>query len=189
MARKGAPKPKQAPIEVAALSLWEQAKSEQQTAPIGKGGDNARPIAHSLFKLWVILPDQFKGAPDRIVDMLGLRDETTRHVLALPTQTAFAQEFGLMQSTLSRWRHSIETSDSYMVDLKKEMRKLTHNVMGSLYRKLLEEGDGTRYTAWMKTIEDWREQLGVEHSGTVETNLAPEDRAAIDRLIAKHSKP
>lgn len=183
-------KPEQS-IEMTVLEQAKQEKkvSETTTAKSKQGaGLTSRPIAKQVFKIWCLLPDIFKGAPDRITEMLGYQDQTTLELLKIKNMQAFATEFGLNPPTLSKWRGEIENDDSYIDEVKKAFKPLTKNVMASLYRKVLEEGDGPRVVAYMKIIEGWREQLGIEHTGTIGDGLTPEERKALDELLAKNTQ-
>lgn len=146
-----------------------------------------KKYTHKLFDMWVTLPDQFKGMPERLTLLLGITDEVTLEVLKLTSMKAFAEEFGVIPQTLSRWRRELEHSDDYLPQVKDHMKKLTKNLMAALYRKAMEEGDAPRFTAWMKIIEGWREQLGVETDIRVH-NLSDEERKKLDELISKNTK-
>ena len=138
--------------------------------------------------MWCVLPDVFKGATERIVSLLGYQDPIIIKLLETKTMTEFAATYGVAIGSLTRWKNEIETSDEYMADVRKSFKPLTKNVVAALYRKMLEEGDGPRFTAYFKVIEGWREQLGIEHSGNVGDGLEPEEREALDRLLEKNTK-
>ena len=176
------------PIENEDLSIIVRAKGEKNMSLTAYSRENGKKYTHEAFRMWLILPDQFKGLPERMTELLGINDEDSLELLKIKTMQAFAQEFGVIPQTLSRWRKEIESNDDFLKGVKGEMRKLTKNVMAALYRKVLEEGDGTRVMAWMKIVEDWREQLGVEMSGHVGDGLTPEERKALDDLIAKNKQ-
>lgn len=181
---------KKAQEEKPELSVIDMARHEQK-APreiFAKPDGSGKQYTREAFKMWCVLPDIFKGAPERITSLLGVMDPVTIELLGIPTMTRFAEEFGCSVHTLTRWKREVEESDQYMDDVRRAMRPLTKNVMAALYRKMLEEGDGPRFTAWMKVVEGWREQLGVEHSGTVGDSLSPEERDALDKLIAKNTQ-
>jgi len=175
------------------LSIIGKAKLEKeldisvQKSQQAKG--ESRVATKEVFKMWCVLPDQFKGAPERITQLLGITDSITLELLNIATMQQFAEEFGVMPPTLSRWRKDIETSNEYMTDVKRVFKPLTRNLIAALYRKAMEEGDAQRFTAWMKIVEDWREQLGIEHSGDIGEGLTEEERKAIDHLIAKNTTP
>jgi len=149
-------------------------------------GESSRPLTKDIFKMWCVLPDTFKGAPERITELLGITDSVTMELLKIKTMQQFADEFGVIPQTLSRWRKEVETSNDYLTEVKRTFKPLTKNLMAALYRKGLKEGDAQRMLAYMKIVEDWREQLGIEHSGTVGEGLSPEEKAALDNLLKKN---
>lgn len=173
------------------LSIIEQAKQEKNLpdSEIKRGngsGKGGKPITREVFKIWLILPDQFKGTPERITSLLGITDEVALELLKISTMQAFAEEFGVIPQTLSRWRKEIEGDSKHGDDVKRHLRSLTKNFMGALYRKGIEEGDAARFMAWMKVIEGWREQLGIEVSDST-SELSAEDRAELDRLVERNA--
>ncbi len=169
------------------LNIIERAKGEKNLPkPQISNPHGGKPYTKEVFKLWLSLPDIFKGSPERIVELLGIQDDISKELLKIKSMTEFASEFGVIPQTLSGWRKDIEDDVDFMPAVKREMRKLTKNIMGALYRKTLEEGDAARVTIWMKIIEDWREQLGVEHSGTIGDGLSDKERESLKKLIAKN---
>lgn len=177
--------------EATELTILDRAHQETkldisvQKAQAAKG--ESRRYTKEVFRLWLSMPDQFKGAPDRIVSLLGLTDPIALELLKLPTMQAFADEFGVMRTTLSRWRGEVERDKDFALDVKKQLRTVTRNVLGALYRKALEEADAARIKIWLQYVEDWREHLGVEHTGYVST-LTDEEKRALDKVIEKHKR-
>lgn len=180
-------KPVKANVPKEEPNLIERAMGEKDMPLTAYSRADGKKYTRELFSLWCTLPDTFKGAPERITALLGITDEVTLKVLEISTMQQFASTFGVIPQTLSRWRREIETSSDYMDDVKRQMKPLTKNVMAALYRKLIEEGDGPRFTAWMKVVEGWREQLGIEHSGSVSDGLSDEEKKALDDLIKKNT--
>ena len=169
------------------MTLIERAKGEKNMIKSTFSTEEGKKYTHQLFNMWVTLPDQFKGMPERLTSLLGITDEVTLEVLKMTSMKAFAEEYGVIAQTLSRWRRELERSDDYLPQVKDHMKKLTKNLMAALYRKAMEEGDAPRFTAWMKIIEGWREQLGVETDIRVH-NLSDEERKKLDELISKNTK-
>ncbi len=168
------------------LSLFDNAKKEKDIKAVeyAAHGKNKK-YTKEIFKIWLTLPDQFKGTTERIIELLGITDTQTREILKIRSMGEFASEWNVAPQTLSRWRKEIEENSDFFADVKKQMRKLTRNVIGALYRKAIEEGDASRAKLWLQAIDDWREQLGVEHSGHV-SNLTDEEKGALDDLISKN---
>lgn len=182
-------KEKKVEEHVEELSLIDRARGEKNMSLTAYSHPDGKQYTRKAFEMWMTLPDQFKGAPERITALLGINDPVLLELLKYPTMQSFAEEFGVIPATLSRWRGEMESGGDFLNDVKKEMRKLTRNVIGSLYRKMLEDGDATRAMAWMKIVEDWREQLGIEHSGDIGDGLSVEEKKALDHLLLKNTKP
>lgn len=172
------------------LTLIERAMREKDMSISEKKRSDAngdgRKHTHRLFNMWVTLPDQFKGMPERITSLLGITDEVTLEILKVTSMKQFAGEYGVNPASLSRWRHELERSDDYLPQVKDHMKKLTKNLMAAMYRKAMEEGDAPRFTAWMKIIEDWREQLGVQTDVRIH-NLSEEEKKKLDEIIKKNT--
>mgnify|MGYP001608886026 CR=1 FL=1 len=189
--RKVAKKPKVVEKIEEEVSILDLARREHD-APIevfSKPDGSGRQYTREVFKMWCVLPDTFKGAPERITQLLGITDPVTIELIEIATMKQFAEIFGCSIHSLTRWRREIETSNDYLNDVKRAFRPLTKNFMLSLYRKGLEEGDPQRFKVWMQIVEDWREQLGIEHSGDIGEGLTDEEKKAIDHLIAKNTAP
>jgi|CXWL01.1.fsa_nt_gi transposase-like protein len=180
---KKAPPPQEAP------SVLELAKLEKNMPAGERNRQEGKQHTREVFRMWCVLPDTFKGKPERITELLGITDNITIQLLAISTMQQFADEFGVIPQTLSRWRKDIETGNDYLAEVKRTFKPLTKNLMASLYRKGLEEGDAQRMLAYMKIVEDWREQLGIEHPGDIGEGLTEEERKAIDHLIQKNTAP
>lgn len=180
------------PLEEESIIVRAKREQEQSVSEARRKealGESSRPLTKDVFRMWCVLPDTFKGKPERITELLGISDSVTIELLRISTMQQFANEFGVIPQTLSRWRKEIETGNDYLAEVKRTFKPLTKNLMASLYRKGLEEGDAQRMLAYMKIVEDWREQLGIEHSGDIGEGLTEEERKAIDHLIAKNTAP
>lgn len=178
--------PKEEEISVIEHAKHEKEASKSEQARSRAMGDG-RKYTRQVFELWMTIPDQFKGAPERIVALLGITDSIMLELIRIPTMQAFADEFGVIPQTLSRWRGEMENDSDFLVDVKKQLRRTTRNVLGSLYRKVLEEGDAPRVMAWMKIVEDWREHLAIDPGTPVGDGLSVEEKMALDHLLEKNS--
>lgn len=167
------------------LTIFDWVGVEMKMTPLEM--QKGKPYTKELFKMWCVLPETFKGAPDRITDLLGVKDQTTLKLLATGTITAFSATYNVGLGTLFKWKKEIEESVEYQKEVDRFFKPLTKNVTAALYRKMLEEGDAPRFMAWMKVIEGWKEQLGIDHSGSVGDGLTPEERTALDNLLAKNT--
>lgn len=163
------------------LSLIEEAKKEKEQKRKGI----PKPKTKELFKLWLALPDTFKGLDKRVLEILGIIDDVTLEMLAIRTATQFASEFGVEGCTLTGWKKEIEDNSEFFLDVKRQFKKFTKNVVAATYRKALEEGDAQRLKIWMQIIEDWREQLGIEGNVKTTHTLTDEEKLAIAEVMKK----
>lgn len=139
-----------------------------------------------VFKMWLVLPDQFKGLPERAIQVLGITDLNSIELLKIQNMAQFAQEFRVVPCTLSRWRKEIEEADDFFSSVKRGLKTLTKNMLGSLYIRGMEHGDAARVMAWMKIVEDWREQIGLNYTERSD-GLTDEEKKALDELILKNT--
>lgn len=165
------------------MSLLEEVKLEKE---LWKQG-NARPRAKEAFRLWLSLPAIFLGAPEQVISKLGIEEQDATDIMRIGTQRAFAELVGVKEPVLSEWKAEIMAESNSFALTKAFVQRLTKNMLGSLYRAALQEGDAARVKLWMQIVEGWREQMGVEHSGDIGGGLSDEERAALDKLIAKNT--
>ncbi len=166
------------------LSIIEHAKHEKEMSRSDFANHDGKKYTREVFKLWLVMPDNFKGAPERITQLLGISDDTTLELLNIKSMQQFALEFGVHPPTLSRWRKEFEDGDDFMLEVRRQMKTLTKNFMGALYRKGIEEGDAARFMAWMKVVEGWREQVGIVQETRIE--MSAERKAQLDQLIEEN---
>ncbi len=163
-------------------SLVERAKNDKKTgAGVGRG--NKMQATRAAFKAWLLIPHTFLGAGEPILRALGITDPEAVELCMIRTQSEFAEKFNVFEPTLSHWKKEMRNGDDFG-DLKTEMRQLTKNVMGALYRKAIAEGDAARVKLWLQAVEGWNETMG--QNITVEDGLTDESKKALDRLIEKN---
>src|SRR3989344_2790063 len=163
-------------------SLIERAQKDKKLgAGVGRG--NKMEGTRAAFKAWLLIPHTFLGAGETILRALGITDPEAVELCMIRTQSEFAQKFNVFEPTLSHWKKEMRNGDDFG-DLKTEMRQLTKNVMGALYRKAIAEGDAARVKLWLQAVEGWNETIG--QNITVEDGLTDESKKALDRLIEKN---
>lgn len=174
---------KEAQISAEGMSLLERVKHEQKAWVRGK----PRPIAKEAVRVWLSIPSIFLGAPEQVIAKLGIEDADVRAIMNVTTQGAMAQLLDVEEHRISEWKKELIKDHDSFAETKAFMKRLTKNVLGSLYRAALSEGDAPRAKLWMQIVESWREQMGIEHSGDVGGGLTDEERSALDKLIAKNT--
>ncbi len=164
------------------VSLMERVKRESKEW--GQGGrGKKRELAKMAFALWLSLPVRYRGAPDGVLTSLGLAGDLF-DLAKLGTQKDLGDALGVSHGTLAEWRKDIEESDDGK-DHRKLFRNLMREGLGALYRKLIENGDAERFKVFAQYVENWMPGMAVQHSGEI-SSLDDEERAALDKLIAKN---
>lgn len=165
------------------MSLMERIKWEKETWK----SPHPRIVAKEALRVWLSIPAIFLGAPDQVISKLGIEERDVIDIMKVGTQRAFAELVGVQEQVVSEWKRELTKDHDSFAETKAFMKRLTKNVLGSLYRAALSEGDAPRAKLWMQIVESWREQMGIEHSGDVGGGLTDEERAALDKLIAKNT--
>ncbi|MFA6414739.1 MAG: hypothetical protein WC217_01075 [Candidatus Paceibacterota bacterium] len=166
-------------------TLVEKAKNDKESgAGVGRG--NKMESTRAAFRAWLLKPRIFLGKGEHVLNLLGITDIETVELYSIRSQGEFSEKFGVGEPTLSHWKREMQNGNDFK-DFKMDMRELTKNVVGTLYRTTLEHGDAPRVMAWMKIVEDWHERFGMEHSGEMDDGLTDEEKATIDRLIEKNT--
>lgn len=154
---------------------------EQRRKPDGSG----LKYIKQLFTLWLTIPDVFRGSTQRIED-LGITDPTMLAMVQIPSQKAFGDRYNMPDSSLSRWSEQIQESSDFFGVVKAQMKKLTKNVMGALYMNVKKAGNAAEAKLWNELVEDWKQHLGIDHAGSIDT-LSSEEKAALDKLLNKNT--
>lgn len=165
-------------------SLVEKTKKDKE-AGAGVGRGNKMERTRAAFQAWLLIPRTFLGQGERVLGLLGISDQETVDLYVIKSQAEFAEKFGVGEPTLSHWKREMQDGNDFS-DFKRHMRGLTKNVMGALYRQAVAEGDAPRVKLWLQTIEDWHEGSNFNISTGTEQGLTDEEKADIDRLIAKN---
>lgn len=103
---------------------------------------------------WKSLPVFLRGQPKAVLNKMGVDDDITIHLLQIKNQTEFAKEFGVKDlGTLTDWNKRIE-KEGLLDDINKWARKLTPNVVFSLYKNITKNGRAHEVRAWFELIEN-----------------------------------
>ncbi|MBY0473316.1 hypothetical protein K2Q00_03495 [Patescibacteria group bacterium] len=165
----------------AKLSLEEKAKKDKEFGG-GVGRGNKLERTRGIFRTWLLVPRNFLGANEQIFRALGFIDAETIELYSIKSQAEFAEKFGVAEPTLSRWKGEIEKAGNDLADFRQEMKHLSINLMGALYRKGLSTGDPAAIKLWLQVMEGWNERTvhQVDVSGY---QLSEEEKAELDQLM------
>ncbi len=112
-----------------------------------------------IYRLWWYLPSILKGRPAEAVGndpgliKFGVTDPEILDLLAIETQTEFAEKYGIKDpNTLSEWNKKLE-KDRSLEEIFAPLKKLTPNVMVGLYKAAVNDGKAAEVRAWMELVE------------------------------------
>lgn len=139
------------------------------------------------YSIWLMTPVRFRGGTPEELKKMGIRDEDTLEVLQCSSVGEFGEKYGVAHQALAEWRNEFESSDSGK-DIRAFFRPLIKEGLGALYQKLLENGDAERFKILAAYTEGWVPTVGVQHSGEIGNKLDAEQKAELDKLLAKNTK-
>ncbi len=106
------------------------------------------------YVLWKSLPSILRGQPRAILEKQGIDDELALELLQVKTQKEFAIKFGIKDAgTLTDWNKRIE-KEGLLKEINSWARKLTPNVVHSLYKNIIKNGKAQEVRAWYELIEN-----------------------------------
>ena len=127
-----------------------------------------------IYQLWLSLPPILLGEDADKLRKQGIASEQLLKLLSVTTKTQFRDVFfdesdgsKLSWETIAKWDRKIEEEPALLSDRMKWAKELTSNVLYSLYRQAMLEGDAARVKLFMQLVESWVEKKGIEHSGGV----------------------
>ncbi len=105
------------------------------------------------YVMWKSMPSILRGQPKQVLEKFGIDDELTISLLEIKSQTEFAKRFGIKDiSTLTDWNKNIE-KEGLIQDTNAWARKLTPNVLLSLYKTITKDGKAGEVKAWYEIVE------------------------------------
>lgn len=105
------------------------------------------------YVLWKSLPSVLRGQPRQMLEKFGIDDEIAISLLEIKTQAEFAKRFDIKDSgTLTDWNKRIE-KDGLIPSINEWARKLTPNVLLSLYKAITKNGKASEVKAWYQIVE------------------------------------
>jgi hypothetical protein len=108
---------------------------------------------YQTYALWKSLPSFLKGRPRAHLEKFGIDEEITFDLLKIKNQAQFSKEYNVDVGTLTDWNKRIE-DDPSLKSLNSWARKLTPNVVFSLYKNITKHGRAQEVRAWYECIEN-----------------------------------
>ena len=125
---------------------------------VGESIDNRRSGVYKKqdfdsYVLWKSLPSILRGQPRQMLEKFGIDDEISISLLEIKTQAEFAKRFDIKDpATLTDWNKRIE-KDGLVPSINEWARKLTPNVLLSLYKAIAKNGKAQEVRAWYQIVE------------------------------------
>lgn len=124
------------------------------------------------YVLWKSIPVLLKKPPTpsggirpsarAFAESQGIDDEDVLRLIEIPTQSAFADEFGVHMDTLSNWNKTIKERDT-LTDTKKWARGLMNNLVMSMYSHAMKKGNPLTFKLFFQVVGDFQEKAIVDH--------------------------
>jgi len=114
--------------------------------------DPYKKQTYDTYALWKSLPSFLKGRPRVHLEKFGIDEEIVFDLLSIKNQAQFSQEYSIDVGTLTDWNKRLE-KDGLTKDLNSWARKLTPNVVFSLYKNITKNGRAQEVRAWYELIE------------------------------------
>lgn len=165
------------------ISLIERVRRESEEVHTGIG--TKKEIARMAFALWLTIPVRYRGAPDGVVEALGIDDPDILELIKIKNVEAFKATCLVSHQAMATWRKEIMGSEQGF-DHRAFFRGLMNSGLSALYRKLLEQGDAERFKTFAGYVEGWMPGINLQHSGSIDT-LDEDERKALDKLLKKNS--
>ena len=143
------------------------------------------------FLLWFSMPSFFRKPPrDRktgfqpqpreFCESLGVEDEKLLELCEIPTQSAFAEKYGVSIDTLTDWKKKIRERD-LLGDLRMWAEPMMKNVMMAHYNQCIRGGLPEHFKLFYQVIGQWNEKVNIDIRKrtikTVEVNVIHSNKA------------
>jgi hypothetical protein len=115
--------------------------------------DPYKKSAFDSYVLWKSLPSFLKGQPRVALEKFGINEEIIFEMLAIKTQADFSKMYNIDVGTLTDWNKRIQ-KEGLIKDINTWARKLTPNVVFSLYKNITKNGRAQEVRAWYELIEN-----------------------------------
>ncbi len=105
------------------------------------------------YAMWKAMPSILRGQPKQVLEKFGIDDELAISLLEIKTQTEFAKRFDIKDlATLTDWNKKLE-KEGLVPGINAWARKLTPNVLLSLYKAITKDGKASEVKAWYEIVE------------------------------------
>jgi len=126
--------------------------------------------AFEKFAQWLSLPRHFSKFTTEQLEEKGFNPDIIE-LIQIRFRKDFAEKFFVSVPMLHEWEKCPEMQSRIKQNWKAWAKRLTPGVMGKFYEKLMIEGDASRMSLWMKSIED----EGKEDQKSININVGLEN--------------
>ena len=127
---------------------------ENQEAEHSKTISAYKKQEFEAYLMWRAMPSILRGQPKHVIEKFGIDDEIAISLLEIKNQTEFANRFGIKDlGTLTAWNKKIDEMGGLLKYTNAWAKRLTPNVISSLYREATKSGKAAEVKAWMEIIE------------------------------------
>ncbi len=120
-----------------------------------------KPYKQGVFEIYLIWRSVqgFVGQTkaQEVIKRAGNNRSSISEVFIIRNQTEFAKVYKVENSTLTNWNKLIDRED-LLKDILAPAKRLTKNVIASLYRNIMEVGNAEEVRLWLQFVEGWRYQ-------------------------------
>jgi hypothetical protein len=120
-----------------------------------------KPYKQGLFEVYLLWRSVqgFMGhtKAQEVIQKVGGSNGELSKIFSISTQTEFAKIYKIENSTLTNWNKLIDRED-LLKDVLAPMKRLTKNVIYSLYKNILDNGKAEEVRLWLQCIEGWTYQ-------------------------------
>lgn len=120
-----------------------------------------KPYKQGVFEVYLLWRSVqgFMGhtKAQEVIHKVGSSNSELSKIFSISTQTEFAKVYKIENSTLTNWNKLIDRED-LLKDVLAPMKRLTKNVMCSLYKNILDNGKAEEVRLWLQCIEGWTYQ-------------------------------
>lgn len=146
-----------------------------------------RKDVYEIYVIWRTIPPLLVKGGEELLGALGIRNETVNEMARIKTQAQFAEKHGIAQETLSDWNKKVRLDERFQ-KIREWVVDMSSSILVSLGRTAITKGSAPEVKLWFQLVYGWQERvgLGLDLSGGARYKLSPEQKARLDKILAKN---
>ena len=165
-------------VQITLIERLRRENKEVKTA-VGKKPE----LNRWAFALWLSIPTRYKGAPEAVINALGMSDPDALELVRLRNRKEYMEAIGISHQALVDWSREFEEGEEKHGH-RKLFAKMGKEMLGALYKKGIETGNAEEFRVFMQYVEGWMPGVAVGTPGDV-NEIDPERKKALDNLLDK----